>query len=255
MHATHSEFEQWKEDYEKNNDSWFVKGTGEKGDNDKTTTYYYCNRTRNFQCKGSGQRNIKAQGTSKIDAYCTAALTVTCVADSASIGVKFCKSHYGHVTSLGHLRLPESDRKLIASKLLQGVSFEHILDTIRDSVQSKFNRLHLTTKKDIHNIQKAYNIKSVERHKDDATSVHAWVEEMEQKGEGNPVLLYKPQGKAPLQEYANLHKGDFILVLQTPLQAELLRTFGPKRIVCIDGTHGTNAYDFTLITVMVIDEF
>ena len=25
--------------------------------------------------------------------------------------------------------------------------------------------------------------------------------------------------------------------------------------VCVDGTHGTNGYDFTLITVMVIDEY
>lgn len=27
------------------------------------------------------------------------------------------------------------------------------------------------------------------------------------------------------------------------------------RVVCIDGTHGTNGYDFTLITVMVVDEY
>ena len=95
----------------------------------------------------------------------------------------------------------------------------------------------------------------MERHKDDATSVHAWVEEMKKKGDGNPVLLYKPQGETPPEQYANLQDGDFVLVLQTPLQAEMLLTLGPKRIVYVERTHGTNGYDFTLITTLVIDEF
>ena len=34
----------------------------------------------------------------------------------------------------------------------------------------------------------------------------------------------------------------------------MLLTLGPKRVVCIDGTRGTNGYDFTLITTLVIDE-
>ena len=142
----HVEFDAWKQDYEKSNNSWFVKGTGEKGDIERTTTYYYCNRSGTFQCKGSGQRNMKTQGSCKLNAYCTAALKVTCVASSSCIQVSFCKSHYGHVTSLGNLRLPEADRKLIACQLIQGVWFENILDSIRNSVGTKFHRLHLITK-------------------------------------------------------------------------------------------------------------
>ena len=35
----------------------------------------------------------------------------------------------------------------------------------------------------------------------------------------------------------------------------MMTKFGNGRVVCIDGTHGTNGYDFTLITVVVIDEY
>ena len=45
-----------------------------------------------------------------------------------------------------------------------------------------------------------------------------------------------------------------MLVLQTPLQKHVLQTFG-KNIVCMDDTHGTNSYHFSLITVLVVDDF
>ena len=35
----------------------------------------------------------------------------------------------------------------------------------------------------------------------------------------------------------------------------MLKTFGPNKVVCIDATHGTNRYDFSLITAIVVDEF
>lgn len=34
----------------------------------------------------------------------------------------------------------------------------------------------------------------------------------------------------------------------------MLKNFGSK-IISIDGTHGTNEYDFSLTTVMVVDDF
>ena len=51
-----------------------------------------------------------------------------------------------------------------------------------------------------------------------------------------------------------LKREDFLLALQTPMQKELLITFG-KNIICMDDTHGTNSYDFSLITVLIVDEF
>ena len=80
------------------------------------------------------------------------------------------------------------------------------------------------------------------------------VKEMEQSTYYNPVLLYKSQTEPPHSSCLGLSKNDFMLVLQTELQAEMLLKIGPDKIICIDGTHGTNGYDFTLITIMVIDK-
>ena len=95
---------------------------------------------------------------------------------------------------------------------------------------------------------------STQRHKDDATSLQCWVNECEGK-ETNPVLLYKGQGIPQANDTDNLSDNDFVLCLQTPLQATLLKRFGDQKIVCIDSTHGTNSNSFTLVTVLVVDEF
>ena len=73
--------------------------------------------------------------------------------------------------------------------------------------------------------------------------------------EKNPVLLYKAQGQIPPQGYENLSHKDFAIAIQTPLQAEILKRFSSDRVICVDSTHGTNSYNFSLITVMVIDEY
>ncbi len=96
-------------------------------------------------------------------------------------------------------------------------------------------------------------IQGNKRHDGDATSVHLWVIEMEHAGNKNPVIFYKPQGKC--LEKTSLLKNDFVLAVQTSLQVDVLKTCGPNKVICIDATHGTNAYDFSLITVVVMDEF
>ena len=50
-------------------------------------------------------------------------------------------------------------------------------------------------------------------------SVAAWVEEM--RGMGDVVLYYKPQGAD--EDKTGLKREDFLIVLQTPIQAEMQR--------------------------------
>jgi len=41
----------------------------------------------------------------------------------------------------------------------QNIPFEHVLDEIRDSISNNsLERIHLLTKKDLHNIQTSYNL-------------------------------------------------------------------------------------------------
>ena len=78
-----------------------------------------------------------------------------------------------------------------------------------------------------------------------------------EKKEDNPVLLYKQQGHILADVGVNngLDLNDFALVIQTSLQREVLQTCGSNRVVGIDATHGTNGFDFKLISVLVVDEF
>ena len=155
------------------------------------------------------------------------------------------------MVNLGHLRIPNDTRIKIASKLKQGVEIERILDDIRDNITCGISREHLVTRQDIRNIKVQYNIDGISRHKSDPISVAAWVEEM--KGLlHNPVLLFKLQGESDPQ--GQLSNDDFLLVLQIEFQRDMLRQFR-NNVVCVDSTYGTNAYYFSLITLMVIDEF
>ena len=52
----------------------------------------------------------------------------------------------------------------------------------------------------------------------------------------------------------NVGNDDFLLGIQTEFQRDMLVKYGGE-CICMDSTHGTNAYDFNLITVLVVDGF
>ncbi|KAG8175596.1 hypothetical protein JTE90_019408 [Oedothorax gibbosus] len=84
-------------------------------------------------------------------------------------------------------------------------------------------------------------------------SVDAYVLENE-----SSVFLYKKQGEDrlyhPKDEVCPLEKDDFAIGIMTEFQLGMLKKLG-NHIICLDATHGMNAYDFKLITVLVIDEY
>ena len=101
-------------------------------------------------------------------------------------------------------------------------------------------------------MERAFKLEGGQRHHDDATSVAAWVEEMRGMGDDNVVLYYKPQGAD--DDKTGLKREDFLIVLQTPIQAKMFKKLAEGKVVCVDATQGTNAYEFKLITLLVVDE-
>lgn len=91
-------------------------------------------------------------------------------------------------------------------------------------------------------------MKQGKRNFNDAFSVDLWVQECLSQKE-NPILFYKYQG----QEHHVLRKEDFCLMIMNPFQRHMMKKF--TEIITVDGTHGMNAYDFEMTTIMVIDEF
>ena len=85
-------------------------------------------------------RHPKSQGSAKINSYCTAAIILRSKQGYAHIlEAEHCPAHYGQSVKLGHLRLQQHDRLAIAGKLFQGVTYERILDDIRDSVDQSIH--------------------------------------------------------------------------------------------------------------------
>ena len=70
----------------------------------------------------------------------------------------------------------------------------------------------------------------------------------------NAVLVFKQQGEDQPSDLNDLSKDDFVIAIQTQFQRDMLMQFGTEAI-CMDSTHGTNMYDFHLISILVLDDF
>lgn len=173
------------------------------------------------------------------------------VEETGFISVVYNINHYGHEKELAHVRISKQTKDQIAAKLKQGVAKEKILDDIRDSVGDRFHREHLIDKRDMFNIEKAYGLENIQRHQNDQESVMSYIREWEESGD-NPILYYKLQGDEDKEN--RLGKDDFIIILQTEYQKQMLVQFGFKG-VCCDTTHNTTGYDFKLTSLLVTDEF
>ena len=114
------------------------------------------------------------------------------------------------------------------------------------------NQTHLISKQDFSNIKHEVIDSSIRRHEDGTTSVHLIVSELHMKPY-DPVLVYKPQN-SNTPDFLKLPDDIFILAIQTAWQKEVYLKYASS-IVCIDLTHGTNTYQFKVITCIVPDEF
>ena len=82
--------------------------------------------------------------------------------------------------------------------------------------------------------------------------IHSW----ETRDSPSTACYYKKVGEANADtsedDGSDFNKEDFLLVLQTPSQAEIFRA--NARTLCVDATHGITGYGFYLLTIMVVDE-
>ena len=250
---TFQHFLAWKEKEECETQSSYVQQCAPTQLNGKELWYFYCNRAGKYNQKGRGERSIKGQGSSKTVRHFSAHIKATKDLKTECVTVNYTCTHYNHKTQLGHLRIPHATQKVIASKLKSGITPQRIIVDIRDSETNQISREHLVSKKDISNIKKQYNIEGIRRHPNDLISVAEIVNEMEDLYY-NPVILFKQQGEPPNNCCMDLAKEDFLLVLQTEFQSDMLCRHGQKG-VCMDATYRINDYDFNLITLMVLDDF
>ena len=163
-------------------------------------------RSGSFSSRGQEKRQLKSQGTSKIDNICSAHMKVQQNIHTNKVVVTYVSKHWNHKMQLAHLPIPQSARLSIASHLQQGVPILTILDKIRDGESAQLGREHLINPQEIHNIRRQLNLYAVEKHRLDTASILHWVTELKQQ-DYDPVLCYKSQG----EESDNLRSDDFLL--------------------------------------------
>ena len=244
----------WKSDFEKSSSSSYVLHSAPQKREDHSCYYYYCNRSGVYHSRGKGKRALKLQGSNKVDGCCVAYIRARSYI-SGVVTVEICDYHL-HDSQLAHIPLPESTRHVIAAKLQDGVEIQAILDSIRDGVEgTEIGRSELINRQDIHNIHHQYNIEGIQYHTNDHSSVQLWVDNLQSGSEDESVvLLFKEQGVEQRNDLNDFSVSDFALGIQTGFQKDMLIRFG-KEAICIDSTHGTNIYDFYLITVLVLDDY
>ncbi|XP_054276962.1 uncharacterized protein LOC128995926 [Macrosteles quadrilineatus] len=240
------EFNIWKIDLEKASTASYVKRFS-----NETVAYYQCHRCGYHRSRGHTKRHIKLSGSCKINGYCPSNLTVRIKKNE--VLVHHVSSHFGHRNELRHIRLSREERRSIALQLANKKPHEEILKSIRGSISDfELQRIHLTNKKDIINIESSFNLHSDSiKHPFDPVSIAAWVQELTNSSYISRIK-YKAQGEES-EDFPYLSKDDFLLIFMTKTQHAMLKKFG-QHTVCIDGTHGLNNYDFQLFTLLTLDE-
>ncbi|GFU12816.1 uncharacterized protein TNCV_5047611 [Trichonephila clavipes] len=163
------------------------------------------------------------------------------------------KTHVGHGIDLGRMKITREEKEDIAKKLENKIPVEAILDDIRNSINQKLERIHLITRQDIKNIKEEYNISSDGiLDSNDMVSVNKWIEGLKNR-EDSPIVLLKDQNIFDENLYPGMKAEDFLLVIMNASQKDMLKLYGNDTI-CLDFTHGMNAYGFDLATLLVLDD-
>lgn len=153
------EFLDWKKEMEHNTKSSFIKKNELKSAVGTFNYYFMCSRSGCYVPRGKGKRHLKIQGSNKINGRCPAQIVVNESINDGTCSVIYTETHFGHQTDLGHINLTVSQRENLALKIQQKIPFGSILDDVRNSViDSNLERIHLLTKKDLHNIRQSVKL-------------------------------------------------------------------------------------------------
>ena len=214
------DFLKWKEDTERESMAEFVLNCVSNETLEIRVCYYYCKRMGTYRYKGSGKRQLKSQGSVKMDTQCSAHMRMSENLQTKRIHVKYCLFHYNHQPRLAFFSIPPAVRQIIASKLKEGVA----MDDIRDNIDGNLNREHLVNRQDIRNIKNQYNIEGIQKHSNDLISVATWVEEIQSHDEFT-VPVFKAQGIEQPGNFDNFSEMGF-----HPMLANNLSTRYAKKI-------------------------
>merc|ERR550534_1047093 len=115
LHANEKEFLDWKSRFEMDQKCSFLKPRGKSVNNlQQEVQHFHCNRSGKYSPKlsstGKRERQMKANGTVKMDTMCTCSIRATRQVDG-SYKSEICATHYGHEIEVVKTWLPITARR------------------------------------------------------------------------------------------------------------------------------------------------
>ena len=163
----------------------------------------------------------------------------------------FTPQHSSHsIFNLDHIHLSEAAKNFVLNQAFIGVSDHRIILNARKQFKPNTRDYFLSTI-DVRNVKSSAALNYI-CHEDDGTSLLAYINDLSSK-QFNCIQLFKPQ--LTTSSIPGIQKDDFLLVIMTEVQMDILkRQNAIDSILIADATHGTNAYNFQLTTLMALDE-
>ncbi|XP_065211619.1 uncharacterized protein LOC135839492 [Planococcus citri] len=227
---------------------------------------------RVFECHRSGVyrertqkdfrlRNLKKQGSKKLNGTCPGELKLRQDKSNGKCTVTFQPIHVGHEigneSELAHIYLDKAKRNEIASQIAENVPPTEIIKKEQESLVNGTcnNRKRSLLRKDLHNIERKHVVNLFPISKD-CDNVTTFVESNHKN-----ILYYKEQQKTtPIidvlkdpPESCLFSEHDFVMVYVDSTQKQKLKLFAEGGVICMGSTPDTNPYNFMLFTIMVLN--
>lgn len=176
--------------------------------------------------------------------------------DGEHVTVEFTYTHVGHENKPAHLRLTESTQQIVRDQLQVGIPEKKVTRETRKvfTPSKKLHRANLLTLQDVRNVSRKFQIDFNGKYStSDSVSIDMFVEEQREKNE-IIILSYKKQGTVD-PNYEGVKEEDFLFAFMTPFQKMMVEQLQSQdfSIICMDGTHQTNGYNFLFVTVLTKD--
>ncbi|XP_063595250.1 uncharacterized protein LOC134772142 [Penaeus indicus] len=268
------EFLEWKEKEEITNNVYYSKQPGDTEGKSTKYRYYICqqdgsaqpHRAHDQPARKTDRKNAKGQ--IKTGTTCPSRMSVRTSTATGMIEVTYMRTHSHEPTfkDTAHHPIPASIRTDIENKIALGIPITQIRRDLHGGIGERDNRSDATSigqlrayqfvsKHIMHEMHRKLNA-NARLHPQDSMATYLLLNKLE-KEKYNPVLVYKPQGDGvfigdPAIGDLPHAKDLFAIGIQTKEQLDMMHN---QEILCIDATHGTNQYGYSLTNLLVPDEW
>ncbi|XP_072048500.1 uncharacterized protein [Amphiura filiformis] len=262
---SYEEFDEWKASIEIAEGCSFTKTTGDKViQGGKRTQYYQCNRSGMFRSNNKGKRRQKWQGSCKIESNCTSTM-IASILENGKVEVECVCTHYSHQIELQHVWIPKGSkrqgtvksshrdqtREEIGTVKSSRQTREEIMKDVCNSVGNVYDRHHTLSKQEIPDIVDVFVASTIQRQSNDKLSLLSWMKQWAGSIDPSPILTYRIEGNSDDFDFPGLQHDDFIIVIQSELQKDMMLKFCANG-ACCDSTEVSSK--FTLTTLQVVDD-